>query len=146
MATFTTFGYDGPSYTSANEIDWMNQMAGRAAGVVPGEDLGMVCTSDGLGNVLTQNGVCVLGGRVAVLTAGPATTAIPSLPASGFRTAYAVVVRFNTSTQTTSIVIIAGSTIANPGPAVNPPIVAATDTLLAYVLVVNTGGTNAYTV
>src|SRR6185369_10485587 len=106
----------------------------------------LAVTSDGLGNVLTQNGVCYLSGRSYKLTGGPSTTTLTPAPASGFRTAYAVVVRFTPAALTGTVTIIAGSTIANPGPAVNPSIVAATDVLLAYVLAVNTGGTIVWTV
>ena len=148
MATINTFAYDSvagvPSYTSGNIIDWMYQISLRSNGVIPGSDSGLAVSTDGTGNVLTQNGVSILGGRSAVLTAGPQTTSLGTLPANGFRTAYAIVMRYNTSTQSTSIVSIAGSTIANPGPAVNPSIVALTDILLAYVLAVNTGSI-AYT-
>jgi len=150
MATITTFAYDAvggvPSYTSGNIADWLYQLTFRANGVIPGSDGGLAVSSDGIGNVLVQNGACSLAGRSAVLTAGPASTAMTPLPSSGFRTAYAVVMRYNTSTQTTSIVTIAGSTIANPGPAVNPAYVELTDILLAYVLAVNTAGTTVYTV
>lgn len=149
MATITTFAYDAvagsPSYTSGNIIDWLYQLTFRANGVMPGSDGGLAVSTDGTGNVLVANGVCALGGRTAVLTAGPQTTAMTPLPANGFRTSYAVVMRYDTSTQTTAIVTIPGSTIANPGPAVNPSIVALTDVLLAYVLAVNTGSI-AYTV
>lgn len=149
MATITTFAYDAvggvPSYTSGNIIDWLYQLTFRANGVLPGSDGGLAVSTDGTGNALVQNGVCALGGRTAVLTAGPQSVAMSPLPANGFRTSYAIVMRYNTATQTTALVAIAGSTIANPGPAVNPSIVALTDVLLAYVLAVNTGSI-AYTV
>ena len=143
MALITTFAYDAvagvPNYTSGNIADWLYQLTFKNTGVIPGSDLGLAVTTDGIGNVLTQNGTCSLYGRSATLTAGPQTTLIPNLPANGYRTAYAVVVRFNTSTQLTAITVIEGSTIANPGPAVNPSIDTLTDVLLAYVLAVNTG-------
>jgi hypothetical protein len=143
MATITTFAYDSvagvPSYTSGNIIDWLYQSTARPNGVIPGADAGLNVTTDGVGNVLIDNGVCTLAGRIAVLNAGPQTTALSPLPANGFRTSYAIVMRYNTLTQTTAIVAIAGNTIANPGPAVNPSIAPLTDILLAYVLAVNTG-------
>lgn len=146
---WTTFAYDAvagsPSYTAGQETDWMHQMNFRPNGVLPGLDLALAVTADGAGGVLVQNGACVLAGRTALLSGGPESLSLGTLPASGFRAVYAIVVRFNTTTQSTDIFSIAGATIANPGPAVNPSI-AASDILLAYVLDVNTAGTHAYAV
>lgn len=143
---FDTISAGNPSYNAADELDWMWQWMNRRNGVFLALDSSLAVTADGVGNVLTQNGVCALNGRTYKLAGGPQTTALTPLPASGFRTAYAVVVRFTAASATGTVVTIAGSTIANPGPAVNPSIVSATDVLLAYVLAVNTAGTIAYTV
>lgn len=146
---WTTFAYDAvagaPSYNAGNETDWMNQVMRRPYGVIPGLDLALVVTSDGAGGVNVQNGACILAGRTALLSAGPQNVSLGTLPSNGFRTSYAVVVRFSSTTQSTDIAIIAGNTIANPGPAVNPSILA-TDVLLTYVLDVNTAGTHVFTV
>lgn len=151
MATETVYAFDAisannPQYTSADQIDWMWQWQKRANGVFGGLDSALIVTSDGIGGVNVASGVCALGGRTYKLSSGPVNKVMTPLPASGFRTAYAIVVRFTVGTATGTIVPIAGSTIANPGPAVNPSIVSATDTLLAYVLAVNTAGTIVYTV
>jgi hypothetical protein len=147
----TVFGFDqisanNPQYTAAQTLAWLWQTLRRNDGVAQDLDLALAVTSDGLGNVLTQNGAAFLSGRSYVLSGGPQTTAMTPAPASGFQTSYAIVVRFVTATAVGTITSIAGSTIANPGPPVNPSIVAATDILLAYVKAVNTAGTIVYTV
>lgn len=143
---FDTISAGNPQYNAAAELDWMWQWNERRDGVFLSLDSALAVTADGVGNALIQNGVCDLGGRTYKLAGGPQTTALTPLPASGFRTAYAVVVRFTVSSASATVVTIAGSTIANPGPAVNPSIVTATDVLLAYVLAVNVAGTITYTV
>src|SRR6478609_7581692 len=150
-ATETVFAFDAisannPQYTSNQLLNWAWQLLRRNDGVAQDLDLALAVTADGIGNALTQNGAAFLTGRSYLMSGGPVTTALSPAPASGFQTAYAVVVRFTSATATGAIVAIAGSTIANPGPAVNPSIVAATDVLLAYIKAVNTAGTIVYTV
>ncbi len=150
MATETVFAFDAiapddPQYTSNQTLDWLWQTLRRNSGVAQDLDAALATVADNLGNVLTSNGVCFLNGRSYKLTDGPKTTALSPLPATDFRTAFAIVIRFTSATATGTVTAIAGATIANPGPAVNPSIVSATDVLIGYCLAVNTAGVIAYT-